>query len=241
MGRPGEADGVPIGGTRVLALLGAIGAIALAAPASASAASADIAALQVAMGALGLYPHSVDGISGPWTQGAVRTFQSQHGLTVDGIAGPRPARRWAGGESRISAPARCTTASGAGTSRRSSSCSTSGASSRAASTAASGRTPRARYAGISRPRTCRSTGWRGRRRSTRCATVPWSPRGRRAARSASSARCRAKSATASAGSRPGAGTPASTSQSRWGHRSMREGSAWSPSRASTPAATAISW
>jgi murein DD-endopeptidase MepM/ murein hydrolase activator NlpD len=41
------------------------------------------------MNALGLYPHPVDGISGPWTQGAVRTFQSQHDLTVDGIAGPQ--------------------------------------------------------------------------------------------------------------------------------------------------------
>jgi hypothetical protein len=58
-------------------------------PAAAGAASADIAALQVAMRAVGLYPHSVDGISGPWTQGAVRTFQSQHALTVDGIAGPQ--------------------------------------------------------------------------------------------------------------------------------------------------------
>jgi Peptidase family M23/Putative peptidoglycan binding domain len=58
-------------------------------PAQAGAASSDIAALQVAMSALGLYPHPVDGISGPWTQGAVRTFQSQHGLTVDGIAGPQ--------------------------------------------------------------------------------------------------------------------------------------------------------
>src|SRR3954452_23157286 len=61
----------------------------LAVPASASAASADVAAAQVAMGAIGLYPHPVDGISGPWTQGAVRTFQSRHGLAVDGIAGPQ--------------------------------------------------------------------------------------------------------------------------------------------------------
>src|SRR4051795_3021933 len=61
----------------------------LAVPASASAASADVAAVQVAMGAIGLYPHPVDGISGPWTQGAVRTFQSRHGLAVDGIAGPQ--------------------------------------------------------------------------------------------------------------------------------------------------------
>ena len=58
-------------------------------PGNAGAASADIAALQVAMRGVGLYPHPVDGISGPWTQGAVRTFQSQHGLAGDGIAGPR--------------------------------------------------------------------------------------------------------------------------------------------------------
>jgi peptidoglycan hydrolase-like protein with peptidoglycan-binding domain len=80
---------VPTGGTRFLALLGAIAALLLALPAAASAASADIAALQVAMGGLGLYPHPVDGISGPWTQGAVRTFQSRHGLAADGIAGPK--------------------------------------------------------------------------------------------------------------------------------------------------------
>jgi peptidoglycan hydrolase-like protein with peptidoglycan-binding domain len=61
----------------------------LALPACAGAASADTAALQVAMRAVGLYPHAVDGISGPWTQGAVRTFQSRHGLAVDGVAGPR--------------------------------------------------------------------------------------------------------------------------------------------------------
>src|SRR5262245_7171434 len=41
------------------------------------------------MSTFGLYPHPVDGVSGPWTQSAVRTFQSQHGLTVDGVAGPQ--------------------------------------------------------------------------------------------------------------------------------------------------------
>src|SRR5262249_59137167 len=61
----------------------------LAMPAGASAASADVAAVQVAMTGVGLYPHPVDGISGPWTQQAVRTFQALHGLTVDGIAGPQ--------------------------------------------------------------------------------------------------------------------------------------------------------
>src|SRR3954451_22266158 len=64
----------------------------LAMPAMASAGSSDIAALQVAMRAVGLYPHAVDGISGPWTQGAVRSFQSQHGLAADGVAGPQTRR-----------------------------------------------------------------------------------------------------------------------------------------------------
>jgi len=61
-------------------------------PAQAGAGSASTAALQVAMSALGLYPHPVDGITGPWTQGAVRTFQAQHHLAVDGIAGPQTRR-----------------------------------------------------------------------------------------------------------------------------------------------------
>ena len=78
---------MPIRGTRILALLGAIAAVSLGAPAAANAGSANVAALQVAMSALGLYPHPIDGITGPWTQRAVRTFQAQHGLTVDGVAG----------------------------------------------------------------------------------------------------------------------------------------------------------
>jgi murein DD-endopeptidase MepM/ murein hydrolase activator NlpD len=81
---------VPAGGTRkVVALLGAATALLLVMPATASAGSANTAALQVAMSGLGLYPHPIDGVTGPWTQQAVRTFQAQHGLAVDGVAGPQ--------------------------------------------------------------------------------------------------------------------------------------------------------
>jgi hypothetical protein len=80
---------VPTGGAKFLALLGVCVVGLFAVPAAANAGSANVAALQVAMSGLGLYPHPVDGITGPWTQGAVRTFQTQHGLTVDGVAGPQ--------------------------------------------------------------------------------------------------------------------------------------------------------
>jgi peptidoglycan hydrolase-like protein with peptidoglycan-binding domain len=83
---------VPSGGTRWLAVVAAVIGGFLVVPANASAGSAHIAALQVAMQGFGLYPHPVDGITGPWTQGAVRTFQAQHGLTVDGVAGPQTRR-----------------------------------------------------------------------------------------------------------------------------------------------------
>jgi peptidoglycan hydrolase-like protein with peptidoglycan-binding domain len=64
------------------------GLLLIAMPAgSASAASADVAALQIAMRSQGLYPHAVDGITGPWTIHAVREFQARRGLAVDGIAG----------------------------------------------------------------------------------------------------------------------------------------------------------
>ncbi len=78
---------MPGGGTKFLALLGVIFTTFVALPATASAGSAHVAALQVAMRALALYPHPIDGVSGPWTQQAVRTFQGQHRLAVDGVAG----------------------------------------------------------------------------------------------------------------------------------------------------------
>jgi peptidoglycan hydrolase-like protein with peptidoglycan-binding domain len=82
-----------MGGARRFALA-ALAATAVAAwpTEPAEAGSSDVAAAQVAMSALGLYPHPVDGISGPWTVGAVESFQRSHGLTADGIAGPKTRR-----------------------------------------------------------------------------------------------------------------------------------------------------
>jgi peptidoglycan hydrolase-like protein with peptidoglycan-binding domain len=63
------------------------------APASQAVASnANVAALQVALKALGLYPVAVDGVKGPFTQRAVRALQRRHRLLVDGIAGPQTRR-----------------------------------------------------------------------------------------------------------------------------------------------------
>jgi peptidoglycan hydrolase-like protein with peptidoglycan-binding domain len=63
------------------------------APASQAVASnANVAALQVALKALGLYPVAVDGVKGPFTQRGVRAFQRRRHLLVDGIAGPQTRR-----------------------------------------------------------------------------------------------------------------------------------------------------
>lgn len=56
-------------------------------------ASADTAALQVAMGALGLYHGGIDGITGPRTRSAVVRFQRRSRLAADGIAGQKTRRR----------------------------------------------------------------------------------------------------------------------------------------------------
>jgi murein DD-endopeptidase MepM/ murein hydrolase activator NlpD len=58
----------------------------------AAASSANVAALQVALKALGLYPVAVDGVKGPFTQKGVQSFQSRRGLLVDGVAGPQTRR-----------------------------------------------------------------------------------------------------------------------------------------------------
>jgi len=80
---------VRVGGVAGLVLLGVV--CVLPAPAAA-AGRADVAALQVAMRALGHYSSTIDGIAGPLTRGAVRRFQGRRGLQVDGIAGPQTRR-----------------------------------------------------------------------------------------------------------------------------------------------------
>jgi hypothetical protein len=47
-----------------------------------------VADLQHALGALGLYSQAVDGVFGDSTGAAVLAFQTNHGLFVDGVAGP---------------------------------------------------------------------------------------------------------------------------------------------------------
>ena len=59
----------------------------------ATASSANVAALQVALKAMGLYPVAVDGVKGPFTARGVRAFQQRHRLLVDGVAGPQTRQR----------------------------------------------------------------------------------------------------------------------------------------------------
>jgi peptidoglycan hydrolase-like protein with peptidoglycan-binding domain len=62
------------------------------AAAAARGPSANTAALQVALRALHRYHGAIDGIAGPGTKGAVRSFQRRHHLTADGVAGPQTRR-----------------------------------------------------------------------------------------------------------------------------------------------------
>ena len=62
---------------------------ALALAPAAGATNPQIAGLQIALRQHGLYRGPIDGVQGPKTVRAVRAFQRRHGLTVDGLAGPR--------------------------------------------------------------------------------------------------------------------------------------------------------
>ena len=74
---------------RRLTFLIAAAAVALALSPSAEAYNPQIAGLQIALRQHGLYRASIDGVQGPRTVRAVRTFQRRHRLAADGIAGPR--------------------------------------------------------------------------------------------------------------------------------------------------------
>lgn len=76
-----------VGATGLLAALAL--ALAPTTPAHAIPGRPSTAALQVALHAEGTYAGSIDGLRGPGTAAAVRTFQRRHGLAADGIAGPR--------------------------------------------------------------------------------------------------------------------------------------------------------
>jgi murein DD-endopeptidase MepM/ murein hydrolase activator NlpD len=65
------------------------GTLSLGIAQQAAASSANVAALQVALKALGLYPVSVDGVKGPFTERGVRSLQQRRRLLVDGVAGPQ--------------------------------------------------------------------------------------------------------------------------------------------------------
>jgi peptidoglycan hydrolase-like protein with peptidoglycan-binding domain len=71
------------------ALVLALAALFFAPPGARAAGNPDVAALQVALRAVGLYGGTIDGVAGPATTGAVTRFQRQHGLAADGVAGPR--------------------------------------------------------------------------------------------------------------------------------------------------------
>jgi len=73
---------------KTIVLAAATALLALGFAPVAQARSANVAALQVALKAVGLYGGSIDGIRGPGTRRAVRRFQRRHRLSTDGVAGP---------------------------------------------------------------------------------------------------------------------------------------------------------
>ena len=78
---------------RFALLVASVLGLAAIAPAGAGArVSGDVAALQVALRAVGTYHGTVDGVRGPATARAVRALQRRRGLTPDGVAGPATRR-----------------------------------------------------------------------------------------------------------------------------------------------------
>jgi peptidoglycan hydrolase-like protein with peptidoglycan-binding domain len=49
----------------------------------------ELSGVQARLNNLGFDSGEVDGLNGPRTRAAVKSFQKKHGLVVDGIAGPK--------------------------------------------------------------------------------------------------------------------------------------------------------
>jgi murein DD-endopeptidase MepM/ murein hydrolase activator NlpD len=90
------SEGMNVSSVRrtVALLLCMLAASVLATPAQAEAkGSPNTAALQVALKALHHYKGGIDGMNGPRTKRAVRSYQKAHRLPVDGVAGARTRRK----------------------------------------------------------------------------------------------------------------------------------------------------
>jgi hypothetical protein len=77
----------------LVALALTLPALLAAAPVARAAGSGEVASLQVALGGVGLYGGTIDGVAGPSTRGAVVRFQRTHGLAADGVAGAATRRQ----------------------------------------------------------------------------------------------------------------------------------------------------
>jgi LysM repeat protein len=66
--------------------------VALVLAPAADAFNPQIAGLQIALRERGIYRGAIDGVQGPRTKTAVRTFQRRNGLVVDGLAGQQTRR-----------------------------------------------------------------------------------------------------------------------------------------------------
>lgn len=66
--------------------------VALVLSPAADAFNPQIAGLQIALRERGIYRGAIDGVQGPRTKTAIRTFQRRRGLAVDGLAGQRTRR-----------------------------------------------------------------------------------------------------------------------------------------------------
>jgi peptidoglycan hydrolase-like protein with peptidoglycan-binding domain len=77
---------------RIAGVVTLVGVLSVVPAQEAVGSSANVAALQVALKALGLYPIAVDGVKGPFTEKGVRKFQRRRNLLVDGIVGPQTRR-----------------------------------------------------------------------------------------------------------------------------------------------------